>query len=103
MAAWSELIATLNTHGVEFTDPLSDRELTSAEQLFDFRFPTDLRAFLQTAMPTGKHFPDWRACDGPHLNDWLSRPREVCCLMLHTTTSGSLNGVIDQLISPKQM
>jgi len=27
-------------------------------------------------MPTGKHFPDWRACDEPHLNDWLNRPRE---------------------------
>lgn len=76
MSDWSQLIATLKTCGVHFSDPLSERETVAVEELFGFTFPVDLRQFLQTALPTGKHFPDWRACDETLLADWLNRPRE---------------------------
>ncbi|MEM7061777.1 MAG: SMI1/KNR4 family protein [Cyanobacteria bacterium P01_B01_bin.77] len=72
----SQLVATLKTHGVQFSDGLSERETVAVEELFGFTFPVDLRAFLQTALPTGKHFPNWRACDVMYLTDWLDLPRE---------------------------
>ena len=76
MADWSKLIDTLKIHGVTFSEPLSERETVAVEGLFGFSFPLDLREFLQTAMPTGKHFPDWRVCDETLIRDWLNRPRE---------------------------
>ena len=76
MTDWSLLIQTLKAHGVEFSEPLSERETVTVEELFEFKFPADLRDFLQTALPSGTHFPDWRTCDEIHLRDWLNRPRE---------------------------
>jgi hypothetical protein len=76
MNNWPQLIATLKTYGVEFSDPLSERETAAVEARFDFSFPADLRAFLQTALPTGKEFPNWRKRDETLLNDWLKRPRQ---------------------------
>lgn len=72
----SQLVAILKTHGVQFSDGLSDHEVIAVEKLFGFTFPIDLRTFLQIALPTGKHFPDWRACNESHLTNWLNRPRE---------------------------
>jgi len=76
MSDWSQLVETLKKHGVTFTDPLTERETIAVEQRFGFTFPADLREFLQTALPAGKHFPDWRECDASILTDWLNRPRE---------------------------
>ncbi len=45
-------------HRVEFAPGLSDREIAAVEKRFKFRFPPDLRAFLQTALPSGPQFPD---------------------------------------------
>ena len=61
MANWQQLVSVLKTHGVEFSDPLTERETVSVENGFGFTFPNDLRAFLQTALPIGGHFPDWRS------------------------------------------
>jgi hypothetical protein len=54
---------------------LTDVEVANAEDRFGFRFPPDLRDFLQTALPDGPQFPDWRAGDEAALRDWLDRPR----------------------------
>lgn len=61
---------------VEFEDGLSDAEVSAAETRFGFRFPPDLRAFLQTALPSGPRFPDWRSGDETELRDWLDLPRD---------------------------
>ena len=61
---------------VEFGAGLSDAEVAAAESRFALRFPPDLRAFLQTALPQGPQFPDWRAGDELALREWLDRPRQ---------------------------
>jgi hypothetical protein len=59
---------------VEFDPGLTDAEVAAAEARFGFRFPPDLRDFLQTALPRGG-FPDWRSGDEATLRDCLDRPR----------------------------
>ena len=61
-------------HRVEFESGLSDDEVVRIEGQFGFRFPPDLRAFLQTALPHGPRFPDWRAGDAATLRKWLDEP-----------------------------
>jgi hypothetical protein len=61
---------------VEFDDGLTDVEVAAVENKFVFRFPPDLRAFLQTALPRGPKFPDWRSGDEATLRDWLNLPRD---------------------------
>ena len=61
---------------MEFDAGLTDAELTAIENTFAFRFPPDLSAFLQTALPRGPKFPDWRSGDEAALRDWLGIPRQ---------------------------
>src|SRR5262245_43971240 len=61
---------------LEFDAGLTDAEVTATESRFGFRFPPDLREFLQTALPRGHRFPDWRNGDEAHLRDWLDAPRD---------------------------
>ncbi|WP_422929259.1 hypothetical protein [Singulisphaera sp. PoT] len=60
---------------VEFDAGMSDGEIVAAERRFGFRFPPDLRDFLQTALPKGPEFPDWRSGDEAALREWLDIPR----------------------------
>jgi hypothetical protein len=75
---WRELAALLKGEGIEFDDGLSDREVKTAENKFGFRFPPDLRAFLQTALPIGKGFYDWRYGDETRLREMLNWPLHGC-------------------------
>ncbi len=63
-------------HHVEFDIGLSNDKIMRTEQQFGFRFPPDLRAFLQTALPCSSRFPDWRAGDEAELRAWLDEPRQ---------------------------
>lgn len=71
----NSLIECMRAKGVEFEKGLSDHEISTAEQLYlqGQRFPPDLRAFLQVAMPVKgprvkccrlknrtESFPNWR-------------------------------------------
>ena len=49
--------------GVHFSTALSNGEVRDIELRFGFRFPEDLRLFLQTSLPLGDRFPDWRGTD----------------------------------------
>jgi hypothetical protein len=71
--SWRDLVDQLP---VEFDPGLTDAEVERAQQRFEFQFPPDLRDFLQTALPRGPLFPDWRAGDDARLRDWLDRPRQ---------------------------
>ena len=61
---------------VEFARGLTDAEIEGVERRFGFRFPPDLRAFLQTALPCGPLFPDWRGGDAEELRLWLDVPAD---------------------------
>src|SRR5512140_416857 len=75
---WRTLVDQLQAspRRVEFGPGLTDAEVERAEQRFEFRFPPDLRAFLQTALPRAAYFPDWRAGDEVRLRDWFDLPRQ---------------------------
>src|SRR3954468_2232173 len=74
MADWRSLITQLRDK-VEFYPGLTDAEVERAQQQFEFQFPPDLREFLQTALPRGPQFPDWRSGEPGRLRDWLDVPR----------------------------
>jgi hypothetical protein len=61
---------------LEFDSGLTDAEVIAVESRFGFKFPPDLREFLQTALPRGHRFPDWRSGDEAMLRDWLDSPRQ---------------------------
>src|SRR5262245_48093815 len=73
---WSNIIEQLKGRGIEFAEGLSDAEIVRVEGAFGFHFPSDLREFLQTALPQGKHFPDWRSGDEKVLRHRFDVPRE---------------------------
>ena len=63
-------ICLLQSKGVIFDAGLSDLEINRSETVFGFKFPTDLRAFLQIALPIRieskwgtEAFPNWRSCN----------------------------------------
>ena len=62
-------------HRVDFDAGLTDAEIPAIEHRYGFRFPPDLRAFLQTALPRGPLFPDWRSGDEAAMREWLDIPR----------------------------
>lgn len=74
-AMWVDLVATLRNNGVEFEAGLTDTEVEAAEAQYGFRFPPDLRAFLQVGLPRGDRFPDWRDGNEAALQGWLDLPR----------------------------
>ena len=65
---------SLRQRGVAFDSGLTDGEVARAEVRFGFRFPPDLRTFLQIALPRGEHFPDWCRGDEAGLREWLGLP-----------------------------
>jgi hypothetical protein len=72
---WSDLIELLNHDApVVFDSGLSDTEINEIEKKYAFRFPLDLRDFLQTALPKGLPFPDWRFGDESHIREMLNAP-----------------------------
>ncbi len=67
---------TTSAYRVEFKPGLTDAEVAETEERFGFRLPPDLRDFLQTALPRGPRFPDWRSGDEEELREWLDQPRQ---------------------------
>jgi hypothetical protein len=62
-----EMVVTkLKTKGVGFAEGLSEKELQHIETINNFRFPPDLRTFLNYALPVSdsgggrQGFPNWR-------------------------------------------
>tara|TARA_R110000850_G_scaffold18381_14_gene56126 strand:- start:2047 stop:2670 length:624 start_codon:yes stop_codon:yes gene_type:complete len=74
-------VELMENRGVHFETGLTDQEVEQTETTFGFRFPPDLRAFLQTALPVrlnqpgrSKVFPDWRAGNQSDLQKRLDSP-----------------------------
>jgi hypothetical protein len=62
--------------GIRFESGLTDLEVATVEARFEFRFPPDLRRFLQLVLPRGEQFPNWRAAPEETLREWLDLPLE---------------------------
>jgi len=75
-AMWTNLVAEIRDKGISFDAGLTDAEVAAAELLYGFQFPPDLQAFLQSGLPRGKEFPNWRSGEEAVLRDWLDRPRQ---------------------------
>ncbi len=85
---WHELVEQLRQTGIRSTVPgskiqsvgvdagLTDAEVAATESRFGFKFPPDLREFLQTALLRAPGFPDWRAGSEAELRDWFDLPRQ---------------------------
>lgn len=73
--AWIDMVARLRSRGITFDSGLTDTEVVTAESRFAFRFPPDLREFLQAGLPRGQRFPDWRSGEEVLLRDWLELPQ----------------------------
>lgn len=54
------LIRHFKEIGVSLEKGLNDNEVVQVETKFDFKFPPDLRSFLQTALPISYRFVNWR-------------------------------------------
>lgn len=55
-----QIIELLKGRGVQFEPGLTDEEIIRIESKFNFRFPIDLKSFLQTALPSSDQFNNWR-------------------------------------------
>jgi len=55
------LVERLVLRDIQVTPGLSDEEVARVEHDFGFRLPVDLRELLQTLLPVGEDFPDWRS------------------------------------------
>ncbi|HVU51677.1 MAG TPA: hypothetical protein VHL80_13370 [Polyangia bacterium] len=71
------------TYRVDFAEGLSHAEVAAIEGRFGFRFPLDLREFLQTALPVGPRFPDWRSGGDDVLREWLAWPAQGVLTDVH--------------------
>lgn len=76
---WTGIVASLSQRGIKFEQGLSDQEIDSIQRSFKLTFPADLRAFLQTALPTGSRFPDWRNGERSDLKALLRWPVDGIC------------------------
>lgn len=75
-AMWHAFVVEFGEEGVGFATGLTDPEVAKVEAQYGFRFPPDLRAFLQAGLPCGEGFPDWRSGDEATLREWFDFPRK---------------------------
>src|ERR1700722_14633608 len=76
MIDWTDVVAQMQSLGIDFAPGLTDAEVRATEVKFRFEFPPDLRAFLQVGLPRGEGFPDWRSGDESKLRAHLDIPRD---------------------------
>ena len=72
----AQSIERLRAGGVPLDRGLSDEELARAQDRLDFAFGPEHREFIQSAVPVGKSWPDWRHDSEEHLRGRLDWPVE---------------------------
>lgn len=72
-------VSVLQSRSITLAPGLTDSEVEMAEAIHGFRFPPDLRALLQHALPVGKSFPNWRLPDSPFIHGMLAWPADGIC------------------------
>ncbi len=79
VAYLERLFAHLQLQGIKLEDGLSDAEVKEVERTFSFRFPPDLKALLQFALPISDRFVDWRNGSQSQLQERLGWPLRGMC------------------------
>ena len=69
-------IETLRNQGIEVAPGLTPQQMEAAGAEHGFRFPPDLRAFLEHGLPLGERFPDWRSPSSDFILDRLTWPAD---------------------------
>lgn len=70
------LIAQMRAKNISFEAGLTDAELRAAQAHYGITFPPDLARFLQTALPSGERFYNWRVLNAPEIARALAAPIE---------------------------
>lgn len=75
MDDFAVVIEHLKSQRIAFEEGLSDSEISTIETTCGFRFPPDLRRFIQIALPVSGGFPNWRSESTLTLQSrWINRP-----------------------------
>jgi len=69
----------LQMWSVSFAPGLTDEEVSQIEARYGFRFPPDLRAFLQYALPISSSWVNWRDDAEEKIRSRLDWPAEGIC------------------------
>ncbi|MBT9254580.1 hypothetical protein KMZ32_03900 [Phycicoccus sp. MAQZ13P-2] len=72
----ARVLQRLTAGGVQLERGLSDRELSRVQDRLGFTFGPEHRELLQSAMPVGRSWPDWRNDPEDELRGRLDRPIE---------------------------
>lgn len=72
-------VNAMRARGIDFPPGLTGREIERAQSAHGFRFPPDLRMFLECALPVGERFPDWREPKSNFMLDRLAWPADGMC------------------------
>jgi hypothetical protein len=75
----AEITQLLRNRGVILTEGLTDEEIEAVEGKYGFRFPPDLREFLQYVLPVSNNFVDWRNDPEDVIRDGLNWPADGIC------------------------
>lgn len=73
------LVGNLKLDGVRFATGLTDKEIDDTEKKYGFRFPIDLKALLQYALPVSDKWVDWRNSPEKSLRARLDWPADGIC------------------------
>jgi hypothetical protein len=68
------LKSRLEEKDVSFEAGLTDIEIAGIESFYGFKFPPDLKAFLQFALPVSKNFVNWREETEVEIRERLAWP-----------------------------
>ena len=81
---------------------LKSEELERLERMFEFSFPPDLAGFLETGVPRGRGFPDWRGCLEDD-DDALQRVQSMLEWPMESAALGLENDDVPALVGPPDM
>lgn len=87
------LVDELHSRNVIFDRGLSDAEVSRIESTYEFRFPPDLLALLEFALPISEGFPNWR-------RGWIPIPITEWRDQTSTTRGHNLAPIHEQLDWP---
>jgi hypothetical protein len=79
----SESVERLRRAGVQMEPGLDGDEVAQIEEAFGFRFGSEHRAFLSTALPIGKSWMDWRNDTETSLKERLDWPVDSVIFDVH--------------------